>query len=370
MKQCRIFLGLFYIMIMTINIVADEWLNGNVRLGYQNHQIKSASSDELALGVMLHAQKPLFDGVEVGGSLWSSLGKGEPQSEGIAFFDENHQSYAILGEAYLKVTLGNSLLTLGRQSFDTPFADSDDIGMVQNSFEAVTLVNTDIPQTTVFLSHVQKWAGVDSPTQKSFGNLNEDKGMDIVGIAYAGIPNLTIESWFYHLSEVVNLYYLESSYQTQSERFEYEVKLQYAYQDYTNGEYSAIVGGVVSLGLKESGVKGSIAYNRVKGISADNFFGGGPFFTNAQHNTLREAGANGNIILYTLEYNGENIGMEEWSITTNIDAHHGNAYRAREYDVSVVYQYDEKSSLSLIYSHIEDRETSFQNLRLFANYAF
>ncbi len=64
------------------------------------------------------------------------------------------------------------------------------------------------------------------------------------------------------------------------------------------------------------------------------------------------------------------VGADGLSIKINIDAHHGEGYYAREHDIGVDYQYNKDISLGAVYSNIDDRAESFQNLRVFFNYGF
>lgn len=302
--------------------------------------------------------------------MFGSYGKSGDVGVGVPFFDENGDGYATLGEAYIKGTFNNNTIILGRQSLDTPFADRDDIGVIPNTFEALTLISKEIENTTIFISHIQRWSGVDSPTPSSFSEVNGDKGVQIIGISYSGIEDMSFDGWFYYMADNVEMSYLEMSYEKDRGEFSYGAKIQYAYQNYENGDYSIIYGAIASLGIKSLGVVGSVAYNKIKGIPADNFWGGGAFFTNAEHNTLRDAGPDGNIILYSLEWDGASVGIDGLSAKANIDSHHGSAYRAREYDIGLKYRYDQKLNISAVYSNVEDRDASFQNLRVFVNYGF
>lgn len=370
--------GLSFLMIMSINIYANT-LNdafaggkyeGNIRLGYQSHEIQNDSRDEVAAGVTLHFETASYYGLQAGATLFTSLGNGKEGFEGIPFFDENNDNYASLGEAYLKGTFSNTTLILGRQTIDTPFADSDDIGMVPNTFEAFTLVNQDLKDTTLFMAQVQKWSGVDSPVPSSFTDVNGDNGMQILGITYEGIDKTAVSGWFYNLSNEVKISYLEGSYEEVTDKYTYGAILQYAFQDYDDGENSTIYGAAASFGVKKVGLTTTIAYNRTNGLAADNFFGGGPFVTNAEQYTLSEAGPDGNTILYTFEWDASVAGAEGLSFIVNIDAHHGSQYHAREYDLAMEYTYSDTVNFSVIYSDVNDRDDSFQNLRIFANYGF
>jgi imipenem/basic amino acid-specific outer membrane pore len=372
-------IGFAFLMIMSINISADtldeafanSTYEGNIRAGYQNHEVNNAMrDDEYAVGLKLHIETAPFYGLQAGATLFTSHGNGEEGFEGVPFFDENNDDYAILGEAYLKGIFSNTTVILGRQSFDTPFADSDDIGMVPNTFEAATLVNRDIEDTTIFLAQVQKWSGVDSDAPSKFTDINDNKGMQVLGVTYEGIENTALSGWFYNLSDEVQISYLEANYEAETDQYTYGGILQYAFQDYDNGEDSTVYGAAVFLGVKSVGLTTTIAYNRTNGIEADNFFGGGPYVTNAEHNTLKEAGPDGNIILYTLQWDASVAGIDGLTFTVNIDGHHEDLYHAKEYDVGMEYAYSEALNFSAVYSDVDDKDESFKNLRVFANYSF
>lgn len=374
----RNIIGFAFLVIMSTNIYSGT-LNdafsrgkyeGNIRIGYQSHEVENATSDEFAVGVTLHFETASYYGLQAGATLFTSQGNGKEGFEGVPFFDENNDNYTSLGEAYLKGTFSNTTIILGRQTFDTPFADSDDIGMVRNTFEAYTLLNTDVQDTKFFMAHVQKWSGVDSPAPSSFTDVNDDEGIQIFGVTYEGIDTTTVAGWFYNLSGEVKISYLEANYKDESDRFMYGATVQYAFQDYDNGENSTIYGAAASLGVKKVGLTTTISYNRTNGIAADNFFGGGPFVTNAEHYTLSEAGPDGNTILYTLEWDASVASVEGLVFIVNIDAHHGNQYHASEYDLAMEYTYSNTVNFSAIYSNVDDRAESFQNLRFFANYTF
>lgn len=367
--------GTFILMIMSINIYADTLskafsnakYDGNMRLGYQSHEVEKDTDTEVALGLKLHFETATYYGVQAGATLFTSSGNGKEGYEGVPFFDENNENYAILGEAYLKSTFSQTTLTLGRQSFDTPFADRDDIGMVPNTFEAFTLVNKDVQDTTIFLAQVQKWSGVDSTAPGTFTDVNGNDGMQILGITYEGVDKVTLDGWYYTLKDEVKMTYLEANYEDETARFTYGTSLQYAFQDYESGEHSTVYGWAAFCGVKKLGLTTTISYNSVKGLEADNFFGGGPFFTNAEHNTLREAGPEGKIILYTLEWDASPMGVEGLNFVANIDMHQDHS---KEYDFGIEYAYSNTVNFSAIFSDVEKENDAFKNLRIFVNHRF
>lgn len=372
-------IGSLVLVIMSINIYADTLgdalLNtqyeGNIRLGYQSHETENDTEDEAAVGLKLHFETAPYYGVQAGATLFTSQGNGKEGFEGVVpFFDENNEDYSILGEAYLKGTFSNTVFVLGRQSFDTPFADSDDNGMVPNTFEAMTLVNKEFQDTTIFIFQVQKWAGVDSDIPSRFTEVNGNHGMQILGVTYEGVSKTTLAGWFYNLSDEVKISYLEANYEDETDSFTYGTTLQYAFQDYDNGDSSTVYGAAASLGIKKTGLITTISYNKTNGIAADNFFGGGPFVTNAEQNTLREEGPDGDNLLYTLEWDASVLGAEGLNFIINIDADKGDQYHAREYDIRMEYIYKDTVNFSAIYSDVENRDGSFKNLRILTNYGF
>ena len=365
-------------MVMSISTYADSLQNsfknanfeGLLRMGYQSHHTNKNTKDELAMGVKIHMETAPYYGIQIGTTLFTSQGNGKKDYEGVPFFDENNDNYTTLALAYLKGTYGDTIFILGRQTLETPFSDSDDIGMVPNTFEAFTLINKSIPDTNIFFSQVQKWSGVDSENPSKFNEINAGHGMQIFGISYEGFTKTTLSTWFYNLSDEVKITYLEVNYEDETEKFTYAASLQYAFQNYDNDKSSTIYGAALSMGVKQIGLTTTVSYNRTTGIAADNFFGGGPFFTNAEHNTLKEAGPDGNTILYTLEWDAVVIGLDGLSLTVNIDAHTGKKDYASEYDIGIEYVYSDHINLAAIYSDIDDGDESFSNLRVFANYTF
>jgi hypothetical protein len=115
-------------------------------------------------------------------------------------FGDNSESYSILGEAYLQYKYGNTTFKIGRQKLDTPMAGSDDARMIPNLFEAYTLINTDIKNTTIVLSHVNKFA------QGTFGrayNASKDPANSILSATagYSAVDSLTRAGEFVNMGE-------------------------------------------------------------------------------------------------------------------------------------------------------------------------
>ena len=374
----KITFSVFFLMIMSINILAKDFtliqnIDGYLRGGYQNTDIDGDKDyTDMAIGGKLHIDTVSWNGISAGASFYTTHPLfGENEGNGVPFFDAENNTYSILGEAYLLAQWNNTLFKIGRQELDTPFADTDDIGMVPNTFEAAILVNKDIPDTTVFLAQLYKWSGVDSDRPDEFTRLNDDNGVQVLGITYEGVKDTTLSGWFYNLHDYVKISYLDASYAGQSDTFNYILTTQYALQDYDDHTKSEIYGVSGSLGFKDSGLTATIAYNNVNGKTAQNFFGGGPYLTNAEHHTLSDAGKDGESILYGLEWDASSIGLEGLILSAHIDRHsNGGDKDTNEYDLVASYDMHDHLNITTVYSNIDDIDGSFKNLRLFINYLF
>lgn len=209
-------------------------VDGYIRGSYQNHNV---TDDRVyiddAIGGKIHFQTASTDGISLGASIYGSQSLVHDDNRGLVpLRGENHKSYTIIGEAYIKGEFGQTLLNLGRQEIDTPFAQMDDIGMVPNTFEAFTLINRDIPNTTLFLGEISKMAGVGADTIDKFTKINNSKGMQVIGANYDGVENLSILAWYYRLkgAEIDKISYLEGNYEKEFGDYSYNFGLQYANQ--------------------------------------------------------------------------------------------------------------------------------------------
>ena len=344
-----------------------KMLNGYMRLGYQRNN----NNQDLALGGKLHIETNTWNNLSAGASFYTTNSIKKHEGTGVAFFDANNNSYTILGEAYVQGTWDNTTIKMGRQEINTPFADTDDVGMVPNTFESIVLINTDIANTTLFLAQLQRWSGVDSDNPDTFTKLNNNNGVQVLGIHYEGFTNTTLSGWYYHIQDTVKVGYLEANYEVQNDTFSYALGAQYSLQDYDDNTKSTIYGLTASFGLKNSGITASIAYNNIDGKAADNFFGGGPYFTNAEHHTLSEAGKEGESVLYGLEWDVSSISIDGLILSANFDTHTNTTYGdTKEYDIVVSYDYSDILNFTAIYSDIDDERDAFTNLRVFVNYSF
>lgn len=353
-------------------------VSGYIRAGYQNTDI-SGDGDytNTALGGKLHMETRSWHGISAGGSLYTTnVLFGNNEGEGVPFFDANNDSYTILGEAYLLGQWGNSILKIGRQEIDTPFLDTDDIGMVPNTYEGALFVNRDLPDTTIILAHVERMAGVDALFDPAdFEDIRFNDYVQMVGIEYDATEHLAISGWYYNLqnSTTDKLIYTDAIYEDQFESIAYAIGAQYAHRGFKENtlNHTNIYGAMANASFVKSGISMGIAYNASKDNYATNGFGGGPFFTSAEHLTLREANIDGDALLLSAGWDAMAAGIEGLTLGAGyLTLEDNNANKATELDLTASYGLNDRLSIDLIYSDIDDQINGEQytNLRVFINY--
>ena len=144
----------------------------------------------------------------VGGTMQSARTSTGNDSNGIA--DEVY-----MAQLYVAKKMGNTTLKLGRQELPkslSPFAYSEGWNVFKNTFDAILVVNTDIPDTTLVGAYVSKGNGNGiGNNMSSFTDLvvsSDVTRTTVTGAAYMAtvqnksIPMTTITASYYDLAKV------------------------------------------------------------------------------------------------------------------------------------------------------------------------
>jgi len=378
MKQGVLFLLFVGLLNSTLYAKSETEVDGYIRGTYHTHDIKDDQvykSD--AIGGKLHFETASTDGVSLGASLYASASIFHNDNEGlISLRGETHNSYAIVGEAYLKGEFGKSILKIGRQEIETPFAQMDDIGMIPNTFEAMTFVNNDMENTTLFLGQIQKMSGVDAEVIDKFTKVNGSKHMQVLGLNYDGIANLELSGWYSRLSggEVDKITYLEAMYEKEFGAYSYGWGLQYSKQGHTVGVSTRVLGATLSVTSKNTGLTLGTAYNETKDGSAFSGFGGGPFFSNSEYLILDNGGDEATAKWMGAEFDASLMGFKGLSLgLAKIILETEAKKEATEMDFVASYEINKDVEVHMIYSDLKGTnvgEDDAKHLRVYANYNF
>jgi hypothetical protein len=281
--------SLFTILLLTVhpssavdNYDRGATVSGELRLGAVSiDDADSLNAETFSIGGKLGYQSSVYRGVSTGITFYTSNPM-DGYDEASLFLSSDAKGYSIPGEAYINVLFGETNLMFGRQEIDSPFADTDDIGMIPNTFEALHLNNTSLANTTLTVAYLHRWAGVDSEMPETFTRLNNDRGINVFGVAYQSNDKWNLQAWHYFAKAATDMSYLEANIMP-SDTLQFG--LQYASQH--GGEFKGDVWGV-SAEYTFQNTRLGAAYNQVSGGKVSNGFGGGPFFTSSEDHTVAD----------------------------------------------------------------------------------
>lgn len=140
-------------------------------------------------------------------------------------------------EAYLAYTAGKTTAKIGRQALNTPLAFTETWNVVDNTFEAVVLLNNDLPDTTLVGAWIGKHNGVgllgdpDGTVAAPIGvgatgylvtgrNTTVAKGGTFstfgtdgayaAGAINKSIANTALQAWYYNVPNIADAYWLQA----------------------------------------------------------------------------------------------------------------------------------------------------------------
>lgn len=125
---------------------------------FNTESVVDGRSDGIfAVGGNLNLVTGLFHGFNAGVTFQTSNILDDNIKNNNDFEDTMDASGAVMSEAYIQYQLSNTSLKIGRQYISTPLVNGSDTRMIKQSFEGLTLINKDLPNTTLNLMYVDKY---------------------------------------------------------------------------------------------------------------------------------------------------------------------------------------------------------------------
>jgi len=365
-----------------------EHTEAQVRFGFINLNNESTNDTKsFAVGGHLHLDSKRWQGIRVGfegyavKDLTLFYNSDDTNRD---FFDRQGNGFITLSQAFIDGKFKNTTIKLGRQMIDTPHIDSDDIRMMPNYFQAFVIKNRDFKNLELTIAKVDKMAGwengLDSSKfidlEKVAGSDRNGDGLYMLSAVYDGIDDLTLQAWYYYLSDLYDIIYLEIAKEFRVKQATFTLGLQY---DRANGIGNMLLGDIGSstFGLslhtifENSGLQLLFAYNRDLGkTGAIGSFGGGPFFTSLEDQTIDAIGEKGDAWIIGSEYNFKNFKLS--AIYGSFQADNKNNYNVTETDFISEYEISDRFSATLAYALINDKNLNngYNQLRFIMNYNF
>ncbi len=332
-------------------------LSADLRLGYSDTDDGAgARGDGLSVGARLDAGSASWHGISVGGTLYATTPVAGIDDDPL-FLDSaggpNGSGYTILGQLWVQASLGDTRLRLGRQAIDTPFADTDDIGMIPNTFEGVVLTDSSFEHWELTGAWLRRWAGVDANKEK-FTRINGNRGMWVLGASHAR-DDWDVQAWYYRQQGGTDIVYLEGGADPLEQL---HVGLQWTrQQDKAANTHARAWGASLAYVLGDFTLSGD--YNKVSGNgSVSNGYGGGPFFSSCDQNTI-DGTPHIRAIATGVEYGGIDrlaVGVRRVDFDQGV---------GDEVDTYAGYAFSDDLSLDLVYS---DMGPDGSNAKVFLNY--
>ena len=292
--------------------------------------------------------------------------------------------YTQLVEGYMNYKFNTLNVRVGRQNIDTPLADSDDIAMVANTFEAVD-VSYMQDVLSLEMGYLREWQGADVGLEDPWLTTGKD-GTYFLGLSYSTCMFET-NFWLYNINgekddEIANnSIYTDAILNYEIQNIKISTALQYLQQVEldSSGIESSIYGISSEIGVKD--ITFSFAYNKsLKQSQKQSFsgFGGGTLFTNMDSMIVdaisADRDADALVVGFGYEYKGINFSYAYGDFNGDKDSQAKEEHIV-EQDLSITYNYKD-INIEAIYAQNDDTKNTnsndgdWKNLRVLVKYDF
>lgn len=345
-------------------------VSGQIRAAYVN-QDNAIGDDTYAtsLGGQLKYETGTWNDIKFGVAAYISqklpFATGDKEKANNDLFADNADSYVYLGEAYVDYSANDFSLRIGRQKIDTPLADTDDIRMHPNTFEAAIATYKGFEGSTLVGGVVKRMAGYDSGNDISkFKKLDglDSHGTAIAGITNESIENLALQGWYYGIDNIANALYADATYAMElTETSGIEIAAQYGH--FNELQNSMIDGNVYGIGATYNigMLTVGAAYNTVSsgsGKAIANGFGGGPYFTSMEEMTI-DGLEDAKAYQFNAELDLSEVGIEGARLAALYGKFKGKTEgldaKVSEFDVVLAYDINENVCADMSYATIDDK---------------
>jgi imipenem/basic amino acid-specific outer membrane pore len=345
-------------------------VSGQIRAAYIN-QDNALDADTYAtsIGGILKYETAAWNDIKLGIAGYTSqkidFATGNNESANNDFFGNNAKSYIYLGEAYIDYSTDDFVLRVGRQQIDTPFAQTDDIRMLPNTFEAAFATYKVADEVTLLGGYLKRFAGYDSGNDISkFKKLDgvDSNGALVLGVVNESVENLAVQGWYYGINNLTNILYTDATYSVSlNESMGLEFAGQFGHFNETKN--SGVEGNVYGIGVSFNvdmltvGAASNVVSNN-NGKTIVNGFGGGPYYTSMEEmtiNGLEDARA------YRLnaEIDMTKAGIEGLKLATLYGDFRGKTQglnaKVTEFDIVAGYTLNDNICADMSYAMIDDK---------------
>jgi imipenem/basic amino acid-specific outer membrane pore len=226
-------------------------------------------------GLMLNYITDSLMGFKFGATFQGSSSPFADEDSKLTFAKDMYGPGAQLSEAYLAYTAGKTTITVGRMHISSPLVANSGSRVIKDSFEGATIINTDLPNTTLGFGYVDKWQPRTDYTLGGAANAGDIAEFRQVGDgAYTlfainkSIPGLMLSGAWAGVKEYsvndgdIDLYRFEAKYDGKASNFSYNLGGQYFITEYS-GVTKDADGFALKAGVGVSSIDAYVAYSKI-----------------------------------------------------------------------------------------------------------
>ena len=271
-------------------------------------------------------------------------------------------NYTQMSEAYINYSYDKFNFRAGRQSIDTPLADSDDVRMIPNTFEAY-IATYEIDNLTLMVGNLQKWQGFDAGLDDGWVDTGK-YGTNFGGISYDG-KNMGYNLWYYNITGNTNAFYADIQFGYDLDKdFSIHSGIQYLNESEldNSGTQADIYGVMLEFVAYDLGF--NFAYDKANKKTNKSSFsgtGGGAMYTGMDTMIIDEIATDrdADAIVVGLSYALDNLNMlYAYGDFSGARDSLGDKAHIVEQDIGFNYDVDKELGISAIYVIQEDKESS------------
>ena len=335
----------------------DAKVSGQLRLMYGDYNYKKAATADTyatAFGGIIKYETASLNGFNAAAAVYTAhdipfvTGEGASHNSELA---SQSGSYTEMAEAYLNYKYDAFNLRAGRQVLNTPLADSDDIRIISNTFEAYIL-SYEYEGLSFLAGNIQSWQGFDAGLETPWKATGID-GTNLVGVSYHDLWEYN--AWFYNITGQTNASYVDGGIEYRdSDTLLLHTLVQFLDEQElsSSGIDATIYGGLIEVVFHGLGF--NLAYNKAlvaKNKSSFSGVGGGTLFTSMDTMILDNIAVNkdAEALTYGLTYEINNFNLlyangNFWS----------SAEAVQEQNIQIEYNFNDEFLVAAIYAITED----------------
>jgi len=320
-----------------------------------------------ALGGILKYELAEYRGFNAGAAVYTSYdiafasGSELKRNTELSSSAGNHTD---MGEVYINYQYDALNFRAGRQVLDTPLADSDDIRMIQNTFEAY-VATYNFNDIEFIAGNLQRWHGVDAGLDDGW-SVTGEKGTNFGGVSYA--KGLEFDAYYYNITNLTNAAYFDVGIEYQlNDDILLHAMVQYLHESElsNSGTAATICGALAEVVVYDIGF--NFAMNKAKdheGKESFSGFGGGALFTSMDTMIIDEIAIDREALAYVFgvsyNYNDFSCLYAYGDFSGKADSSGIKAHIV-EQNIGVGYSLNEEFIVGMMYAIQQDKYDALNN---------